>query len=170
RAAASGLFCGGGGVAGPSACPCRSNADCGDNNPCTDDACENPGTPTATCVTVNNTAPRSDGNAYTRTGARQGGVCTGSNPVVCTPSDQCHLTGTCDPETGACSNPPAPNGTACSDGNACTRNDACEGGACTGSNPVVCTPSDQCHLAGTCNPETGACSNPPAPNGTACND
>src|SRR5882762_7139917 len=219
-------------VGGPNVCACQSNADCGDNNPCTDDTCENPGTPTATCVHVNNTAPCSDGNACTRNDACEGGVCTGSNPVVCTPSDQCHVAGTCNPETGACSNPPAPNGAACndgnactgpdtcsgggcvggpnvcvcqsnadcgdnnpctddtcenpgtptatcvhvnntapcSDGNACTRKDACQGGVCTGPNPVVCTPSDQCHLAGTCDPETGACSNPPAPNGVACND
>jgi uncharacterized repeat protein (TIGR01451 family) len=219
-------------VGGPNVCTCQSNADCDDHNPCTDDTCQNPGTTTAACVHVNNTAPCSDGNACTRNDACQGGVCTGSNPVVCTPSDRCHLAGTCNPETGACSNPSAPNGTACSDGNACTgpdtcsggecvggpnvcgcqsnadcddrnpctddacqnpgtptavcvhvnntapcsdgnactRNDACQGGVCTGSTPVVCTPSDQCHVAGTCIPETGACSNPPAPNGVACND
>jgi len=126
-------------VGGPNVCACQSNADCGDNNPCTDNACENPGTPTATCVHVNNTAPCSDGNACTRNDACQGGVCTGPNPVVCTPSDQCHLAGTCDPETGACSNPPAPNGVACNDGNACTRNDACQAGICMGSADPACT-------------------------------
>src|SRR5882672_5295723 len=123
---------GGACVGGPNVCACQSNADCGDNNPCTGDTCENPGTPTATCVHVNNTAPCSDGNACTRNDACQGGVCTGSNPVVCTPSDQCHLAGTCNPETGACSNPQAPNGAACNDGNACTRNDACQAGICMG--------------------------------------
>jgi RHS repeat-associated protein len=35
---------------------------------------------------------------------------------------------------------------------------------------VTCTASDQCHVAGTCNPSTGVCSNPTAANGTACND
>ena len=35
---------------------------------------------------------------------------------------------------------------------------------------VTCTASDQCHVAGTCNPSTGVCSNPAASNGTACND
>ena len=29
-----------------------------------------------------------------------------------------------------------------------------------GANPVVCTASDQCHVAGVCNPATGLCSNP----------
>src|SRR5262249_7972927 len=33
-----------------------------------------------------------------------------------------------------------------------------------------CTASDQCHIAGTCNPANGQCSNPEAPNGTSCSD
>ncbi len=41
------------------------------------------------------------------------------------------------------------------------------GGKCAG---VVCTASDACHLAGTCNGATGVCSNPTAPNGTHCDD
>ncbi len=88
--------------------------------------------------------------------------------VVCTASDQCHVAGVCDPSTGLCSNPVTANGTACSDGNACTQTDTCQAGTCTGSNPVVCTALDQCHVAGTCSPSTGQCSNPNAPDGTAC--
>src|SRR5207244_2457521 len=86
------------------------------------------------------------------------------------PSDQCHLAGTCNPNTGACSNPTAPNGTACNDGNACTQTDTCQAGVCTGADPTGCAPSDQCHVAGTCNPNTGACSNPVTADGTACDD
>jgi hypothetical protein len=41
--------------------------------------------------------------------------------------------------------------------------------ACTNT-AVVCSASDQCHVAGICNPGTGACSNPNASNGTPCND
>jgi uncharacterized repeat protein (TIGR01451 family) len=111
-----------------------------------------------------------DGNACTQTDTCQAGVCTGSNPVVCAASDQCHVAGTCNPSTGQCSNPNAPNGTTCNDGNACTQTDTCQAGVCKGSNPVVCTASDQCHVAGVCNPSTGTCSNPNAANGTACND
>src|SRR5688572_33067825 len=58
----------------------------------------------------------------------------------------------------------------CDDGNACTRTDACTAGACVGGNRVVCTASDQCHLAGTCDPTTGMCSDPARPDGFACND
>jgi hypothetical protein len=63
-----------------------------------------------------------------------------------------------------------PNGTACNDGNACTQTDTCQAGSCVGTNPKVCGASDQCHVAGTCAPATGLCSNPVSPNGTACSD
>ncbi len=111
-----------------------------------------------------------DGNACTQTDVCQGGVCTGSNAVVCNASDACHVAGTCDPATGQCSNPNAANGTACNDGSLCTQVDTCQSGVCTGGSPVVCTASDACHTAGTCNAATGTCSNPAAPNGTSCTD
>jgi RHS repeat-associated protein len=114
--------------------------------------------------------PCDDGNACTQTDACQSGACVGSNVVVCVASDQCHAAGTCDPTSGTCSSPVAPDGSACSDGNACTQSDTCMGGVCTGSNPVACTASDQCHVAGTCDPASGTCSNPAAPDGTGCND
>jgi hypothetical protein len=98
----------------------------------------------------------------------QAGTCVGGNPVTCTQSDQCHATGTCNPATGLCSNPIRVDGTACNDGNACTQGDVCQAGVCSGGAPLTCNPSDQCHVAGTCNPGTGICSNPNAPNGTAC--
>jgi hypothetical protein len=90
--------------------------------------------------------------------------------VTCAASDQCHVAGTCDPATGVCSNPAAPNGTSCSDGNACTQTDTCQAGACAGSNPVICVAPDQCHVAGVCDAATGLCVNPAVLDGTACND
>src|SRR5262249_5855695 len=72
---------------------------------------------------------------------------------VCTASDSCHLAGTCDPATGNCSNPNAPNGTACSDSNACTNPDTCNNGTCTPGTPTVCP-------SGTCDPTTGLCPGP----------
>ena len=154
------------------------NGVCTGGNPvvCTaSDQCHVAGTcNTSTGQCSNPTAPNgttcSDGNACTQTDTCQGGVCTGGNPVVCTASDQCHVAGTCNTSTGQCSNPTAPDGTTCSDGNACTRTDTCHNGVCTGSNPVVCTALDQCHVAGTCDTTTGACSNPNAPDGTSCTD
>ncbi|HZR83412.1 MAG TPA: Ig domain-containing protein [Candidatus Binatia bacterium] len=59
------------------------------------------------------------------------GLCDG---VVCTASDQCHDVGVCDPETGLCSDPVKPAGTACEDGDACTVNDRCDAnGSCVGA-------------------------------------
>jgi hypothetical protein len=43
--------------------------------------------------------------------------------VVCSALDQCHVAGTCDFTSGACSNPAAPDGTTCSSG-------TCQSGAC----------------------------------------
>ncbi len=123
-------------------------------------ACSNPVAP--------NGSQCDDGLRCTTDDACSGGACSGS-PVACTALDPCHLAGTCDPATGACSNPAAPNGAACDDGTPCTTGDVCSGGVCSGS-PVTCSALDQCHVAGTCDPATGACSNPAAPNGAACND
>jgi RHS repeat-associated protein len=111
-----------------------------------------------------------DGNACTQTDTCQSGSCVGGNPVTCVALDQCHVAGTCNSSTGACSNPAKANGTTCSDGNACTQTDTCQSGTCTGGNPVTCTAQDQCHGVGTCNTSTGACSNPALANGAACND
>ncbi len=136
-------------------------------NGCLDNVCNEQ---SGQCEPQFNTAPCNDGNACTQTDTCNAGACVGANPVVCTASDQCHDAGTCDPGTGTCSNPAKADGTACSDGNACTQTDACSAGACVGANPVVCTASDQCHDAGTCDPGTGTCSNPAKADGTACSD
>ena len=52
------------------------------------------------------------------------------------------------------------------DGDLCTQTDSCQAGVWTGSDPVVCTPSDQCHDAGVCDPGTGVCSDPPKADGS----
>ncbi len=138
------------------------------------DQCHVPGTctpATGVCSNPNQTdgTACSDGNACTQTDICQAGICAGGNPVVCTASDQCHAVGTCDPASGFCSNPALADGTACDDGNVCTQTDTCLAGTCAGTNPVVCTASDQCHAVGTCDTTSG-CSNPTLADGTACSD
>jgi hypothetical protein len=93
-----------------------------------------------------------------------------TEPVICTAIDDCHDAGTCDVATGHCTNPLKPSGSPCDDGNACTQVDRCQSGSCLGADPVECVAVDVCHLPGTCNPQTGDCSDPPGPNGTACDD
>jgi hypothetical protein len=39
----------------------------------------------------------------------------------------------CDPQSGACSNQLAPNGTSCNDGSSCTAGDSCTAGTCSGT-------------------------------------
>jgi len=139
---------------------CKKNPDCRDGDPCTVDKCDHR---TKTCVypPAANGTVCNDTDACTRTDTCQTGVCVGANPVVCAASDACHAAGTCDPGTGTCTSPPAPDGTACNDLDACTQTDACQAGVCAGTDPVVCTAVDACHLAGACDPATGVCSNPP---------
>lgn len=90
-------------------------------------------------------------------------ACLGPNPE-CGPCERIY----CDVDFGLqCTADFSKNGLACDDGNPCTTNDVCRNGVCGGT-AIQCTPLDQCHVAGTCS--GGICSNPPALNGSACND
>jgi cysteine-rich repeat protein len=97
------------------------------------------------------------------------GVCTDlCAGVTCAASDSCHEAGTCDPQTGSCSNPVKTDGAQCTDGNSCTQSDVCTGGVCGGT-PLSC-PSpgapDDCHV-GVCS-GGGTCSLANAPDGASC--
>ncbi len=111
-----------------------------------------------------------DGNACTQMDACNAGVCVGASPVTCAAMDTCHDAGTCDPMTGACSNPVKPEGSLCDDGDRCTLSDRCIAGACMPVSTVTCAALDACHDAGVCDKVTGLCSNPEKPEGTACDD
>lgn len=129
-----------------------------------------PDVSTTSFSSVANGSSCNDANACTGSSTCQQGACVGSNPVVCPATDQCHNPGSCNPTTGACSNPSKANGSACNDGNSCTQTDSCQAGTCAGSNPIVCTAIDGCHNAGTCNPTTGQCSSPLKSDGASCSD
>jgi RHS repeat-associated protein len=135
------------------------------------DQCHTAGTcnpATGICSNPNKTNGATCDNGLCETGETcQNGTCTGT-PVTCTALDQCHTAGTCNPATGACSNPNKTNGATCDNG-LCQTGETCQNGTCTGT-PVTCTALDQCHVAGTCNPSTGNCSDPIAASGTSCND
>src|SRR5690606_34639745 len=100
----------------------------------------------------------------------QAGQCKAGQPVNCAHLDDACNLGVCSPADGQCAKAPKADGAACDDGNACTQVDTCQGGVCTGTAPVVCTPLSQCHEAGVCNPATGLCSEPLKANGSPCDD
>jgi hypothetical protein len=178
--------------------PAGSGTGCNDNDACTQtDQCNGSGncvgsnpvvcTPLDDCHVAGTCSPGSgvcsyppagsgtgcnDNDACTQTDQCNGaGTCVGGNSVVCTALDQCHEIGVCNPGTGICSDPPSLNTKPCNDANACTQTDLCDGaGACAGGNPVVCTPLDDCHVAGTCDTQSGMCDNPLATDGTGCSD
>jgi TolB protein len=101
---------------------------CDDGNACTSaDVCH-----AGLCAGTNLPDDTScdDGDACTRSDTCQAGACTGANPVLCSASDQCHQEGTCDPASGVCSDPAAPDGTACTDTDSCSGPDVCDAGVC----------------------------------------
>src|SRR5439155_9260528 len=118
------------------------------------------GDPTSNACTAPDTC---NGSGACQANNSADGTFCGDAGTQCTNQDTC-LAGVCH------DNGIQPDGTACSDGNACTQTDTCQSGTCTGSNPVVCTALDQCHVAGSCDTATGVCSNPNAANGTPCSD
>ncbi len=142
-------------------------ANCDDGNPCTVDTCSGG---SCTHANASDLTLCSGTNKCNQSYMCKAGVCTGSSPVVCTASDQCHSAGACDTTSGLCSNPSKTDGTNCNDGNACTQLDTCQSGTCAGTKPVVCTAGDQCHDVGACNANTGACSNPAKADGASCSD
>jgi subtilisin-like proprotein convertase family protein len=164
---------------------CTSNADCDDNNPCTDDACTN-----NTCSHTNNTVACNDNNACTATDTCTGGVCVGGPPPPCDDGNAC-TANTCNPGTGLCENPAivcndnntctddtcnpstgcvftANDGNACTDNNLCTSPDVCISGACVGQNPVVCPSDGNVCTTEACVPATGNCVS--TNNTNACDD
>src|SRR4030095_13307768 len=109
--------------------------------------------------------PCDDGNACTRVDSCSNGTCTGGNPVIC---DGCSTGGAGDRSTGVCTGATMqPDGTPCEDGNHCTDSDTCSGGACV-SGPERQCEAGPCHEAGSCDPLTGVCLNPPKSDRTRC--
>ncbi|MBI3203074.1 MAG: hypothetical protein HYZ29_16170, partial [Myxococcales bacterium] len=147
---------------GGTACPPSID----DGNACTADACE-PSTGVVTHTPLTGTACN-DENACTQTDTCQAGTCTGSNPVTCSPLDQCHDAGTCNPTTGACTNPAKADGASCNDESACTAGESCNAGSCGGGTAVPIDDESACTVDA-CDAQTGV-SHTPLPAGSACDD
>src|SRR5204862_7074329 len=157
-----GNFCNGLETCVDNQCTPGAAPSCDDHNGCTDDSCD----PQLGCLHVPNTDPCDDGNACTTDDTCSDGECVGGPPRNCDDSNGC-TDDSCDPATGCVQ---TPNTASCDDGDACTQTDTCQSGVCTGGAPVVCTASDQCHVAGTWIGGAACSSNPQTANGTACHD
>lgn len=156
--------CQAGACVGGSSVVCQPLDDCHDAGACAPATglCDNPAKPDGSAC--------DDADACTQADACQGGVCIGGSPVACPAPDQCNDVAACDPATGACAVTPKADATPCSDGDACTQGDTCQAGVCTAGPALECIAIDACHVAGSCDPTTGQCSNPAQPDGTACDD
>src|SRR5207302_874766 len=109
--------------------------------------CSNPNPPNGSYCT--------DNYACTVADNCQSGRCQSGAPVICTALDQCHVTGTCVPTTGICSNPALPPYTSLFRSDACTVGDTCQSGRCESGGPVICAALDPCHGIGVCDSATG---------------
>lgn len=112
------------------------------------------------CATEPDGTACNDADACTAVSSCQSGACVGSPSVACEATDECHVAGICDPSTGQCSAPPAPNGATCDDGDACTASSSCQSGECVGADLLACPEEDACFEASSCDPDTGQCSAP----------
>jgi len=138
----------------------EAGEECDDGNTLDGDCCS------SSCQFEPMDGPCDDGNACTLHSVCDGsGRCVATGATVsCTPLDQCHDAGTCDPTTGGCSNPPKPDGTSCNDGVSCTGPDSCTAGVCRGPATAGCCTKDadcddglSCNGGETCNVSTGQC-------------
>jgi hypothetical protein len=96
-----------------------------------------------------------DGNACTTPDTCQAGTCVGIK-ITCSAMDACHMAGTCDPMVG-CSNPQAPDGTACPEGTCnagvCVKSSGNGGGGTGGSTSASTSSSSGAHFP----QKTGGC-------------
>eukprot|EP01065_Artemidia_motanka_P008951 TRINITY_DN1454_c0_g2_i3.p1 TRINITY_DN1454_c0_g2~~TRINITY_DN1454_c0_g2_i3.p1 ORF type:complete len:4987 (+),score=1087.78 TRINITY_DN1454_c0_g2_i3:1191-14963(+) len=131
--------------------------------------------------------PCNDGDSSTSSDQCMAGVCVGAvscGGATCWPAEpQCQravcvavrcVGSVCEGEQ--CGSAAAPDSTTCDDGDPATVGDVCRSGKCGGESLcafVQCwnqVDPGRCRLAGGCDPATGLCTAPPAPDGTACTD
>ena len=137
---------------------CAGNAECNDDNACTDDTCAAAGI----CVYSNNTASCSDGNVCNGAEVCSAGACEAGTPQVCNDGSVC-TDDSCNPASGCTY---TNNTASCDDGLYCTVSDTCSGGACTGA-ARNCADANSC-TDDSCNDVADSCVN--SNNTASCDD
>jgi hypothetical protein len=140
---------------------CTGDAiDCGDDNICTDDVCNDD---IDACENPNNSAPCDDGNFCTSNDTCGGGTCSvfGS---TCDDTNVC-TTDSCNEDEDECSyvNAEGP----CEDGEFCTVGDSCSEGECASGGARDCGDENAC-TDDSCDEDANECDN--APNDDPCDD
>ena len=119
---------------------------CDDENPCTDDSCND----TGQCVHAANQAPCDDNDKCTLGDHCEDGVCSTAGVEDCSDSNAC-TDDSCDPELGCVV---TMNTAPCDDGDVCTLGDHCQLGQCISSGTLNCNDSNDCTNDG-CDPDVG---------------
>ncbi len=121
---------------------CEENADCDDQNPCTDDACSE-----SECTNTPNTDPCADDSNPCTDDVCSQGDCThpNNNANACTDGDSC-TDDVCD--DGECASTPKN----CDDQNECTL-DSCDDGECFNLN-ICCETNGDCDDTDACTTDT----------------
>ena len=144
---------------------CSVDADCNDNNTCTNESCVD-----NVCLYSNNITTCDDGLFCTENDVCSGGVCSGGAARDCSAfGNQCN-NASCDEGLNQCVSQPRPNGTACEDGLYCTVADQCTGGVCVAGPARDCSTSGGQCSDGVCSETTDQCIAQPKANGTTCED
>ncbi|NUN16519.1 MAG: lamin tail domain-containing protein, partial [Myxococcales bacterium] len=135
----------------PSACEEGAPVVCDDQNPCTDDVCDD----VAGCVNTFNTAPCAAVDPCVSTATCTQGVCVGGTSVSCDDSNPC-TKDTCQAGVG-CLHQATAGG--CEDGDACTFLDVCLNGTCVAGIPTFCDDFNPCTV-NSCVPTSGCVYSP----------
>ena len=160
---------------GPAACVPGKAADCDDNNPCTDDACDT--VKGCTHLAKADGTGCDDGDTCTQNDQCSGGACKGNDTCSCAKDADCDdgndcTADACDTGTSTCkTSVPLAKGATCSDGDVCTEGDGCDGEAnasCTAGSAKDCDDKDACTVD-SCDASAG-CKHDAATDGTSCDD
>ena len=132
-------------------------ADCDDDQPCTEDSCDQ----LAGCQhdALPDTTLCDDQDQCTENDECSQGEC-GGDQVECDDGNVC-TDDSCEPADG-CVNEPVPDGAPCDDGDACNVTDTCQDGACVGSGNQDCDDQDEC-TEDSCDVDQGCLHDPITP-------
>ena len=134
---------------------------CDDNDPCTQDNCQEDGT----CSHEPFEGPCEDGDPCTTGETCADMTCGGGVPEICDDLNPC-TQDACAPALGGCIFEAQPDGLACSSGDPCLSGGTCSAGECTGEQPTICDADGPCMTASCVSGE--GCVQKKVENGLAC--